>query len=374
MADEALQQLAAAAPTASGHAPAGTSSQKVHGPTDLLQVVTALARLGITHDRHLQEIENQMTLTIWIYDATMQTELQVTRQAWVDSRLQGERHPSGMSQRVVMWCKLIISLRQAYAAIMPEEVQELSSGQKERVIRKTVESHQVGKQLWLTGAVDWPEHSPFQKFHPAKSNRKSFSSSLRSGNLSRESLGSGTWSVPPQQHWNSNRTLQHWQPSARNQNRSMWHQVACETAQSFLLSPNGSTLNRKARAGARTRETVEITAGWTTKPPWAWMHWETTTRERNHEANADAGLEIHRRGGGRSPPRRQCIACCQNSPPSLCATGGAWRSAEPRNCQNCSTVCEGNNAIRRGYHLRERARRPPVFGTTFSDTCGPRAF
>ena len=65
------------------------------------------------------------------------TELQVTRQAWVDSRLQGEPHPSGMFQRVVMWCKLIIALRQAYAAIKPEEVQELFSGQKERVIRKT---------------------------------------------------------------------------------------------------------------------------------------------------------------------------------------------------------------------------------------------
>ena len=81
MADQALQQLAAATPTASGHAQAGTSSHKVHGPTDLSQVVTALARLGITHDRHLQGIENQMTLTIWIYDATVQTELQVTRQA-----------------------------------------------------------------------------------------------------------------------------------------------------------------------------------------------------------------------------------------------------------------------------------------------------
>ena len=62
----------------------------------------------------------------------MQTELQVTRQAWVDSRLQGEPHPCGMSQRVVMWCKLIIALRQAYAEIKPEEVQELPSGQKER--------------------------------------------------------------------------------------------------------------------------------------------------------------------------------------------------------------------------------------------------
>ena len=114
-------------------------------------------------------------------------------------------------------------------------------------------------------------------------------------------------------------------------------------------------------------------------------------------------------GGGRSPPRRQCIACYQNSSPLLCATGGAWRSAEPctavgpprvrtarlrsvqpprrsggetvrapgsfeRNCQNCSAVCEGNNAIRRSFHLRERARRPPDFGTTFRDTCGPRAF
>ena len=28
-------------------------------------------------------------------------------------RLQGEPHPSGMSQRVVMWCTLIIALRQA---------------------------------------------------------------------------------------------------------------------------------------------------------------------------------------------------------------------------------------------------------------------
>ena len=101
MADQALQQLAAATLTASRHAQAGTSSQKVYGPTDLLQVVTA--RLGVTHDRHLQEIENQMTLTIWIYDATTQTELQVTRPAWVDSRLQGEPHPSGMCQRVVMW-------------------------------------------------------------------------------------------------------------------------------------------------------------------------------------------------------------------------------------------------------------------------------
>ena len=137
MADQALQQLAAATPTASGHAQAGTSSQKVHGPTDSLQVVTVLERLGITHGRHLQEIQNQMTLTIWIYDDTMQTDLQVTRQAWVDSRLQGEPHPSGMSQRVVMWCKLINALRQAYAAIMSEEVQELSSGQKERVIRRT---------------------------------------------------------------------------------------------------------------------------------------------------------------------------------------------------------------------------------------------
>ena len=26
-------------------------------------------KVGVTHDRHLQEIENQMTLTIWIYDA-----------------------------------------------------------------------------------------------------------------------------------------------------------------------------------------------------------------------------------------------------------------------------------------------------------------
>ena len=115
-----MQQLGAAAPAASGHVQAGTNSQGTQGPADLLQVVTALARLGITHDRHLQEIENQITLTIWIYDATMQTELQVTRQAWVDSRLQGEPHTSGMSQRVVMWCKLIIALREAYAALKLE--------------------------------------------------------------------------------------------------------------------------------------------------------------------------------------------------------------------------------------------------------------
>ena len=123
----------------------------MHGPTDLLQVVTALARLGVTHDRHLQEIENQMTLTIWIYDATMQTELQVTRQAWVDSRSQGEPHPSGTSQRVVMWCKLIVALRQACAAIKSEEVQELPSEQKERVIRKTG-GEQAG---WEAAAAHW---------------------------------------------------------------------------------------------------------------------------------------------------------------------------------------------------------------------------
>ena len=35
-----------------------------------------------------------------------------------------------------------------------------------------------------------------------------------------------------------------------------------------------------------------------TKPPWAWTHWETAIWERSHAANADARLEIHRRGGG----------------------------------------------------------------------------
>ena len=214
MADQALQQLAAATSTASGHAQAGTGSQKVHGPTDLLHVVTALARLVVTHDRHLQEIENQMTLTIWICDATMQTELHLTRQAWVDSRLQGVPHASGMSQRVVMWCKLIVALRQAYAAIKPEEVQELPSGQKERVVRKTG-GERAG---WEAAAAHWYRGSArtqsLSEIAPKQIEQEIFRLKPMEplqGNLSTASLGSGTWSAQLQPHWNSNRTSQHWQ-------------------------------------------------------------------------------------------------------------------------------------------------------------------
>ena len=179
----------------------------------------------------------------------------------------------------------------------------------------------------------------------------------------------------------------------------MWHRVACETAQSFLLSPTGSTLNQKAMAEARAR-TRETSAVEKTRPPWAWTQWETTIWERSHAANADAEFEIHQRGGGRSPPCTQCIACHQNSPPLLCATGCAWCSAEPRTAVGLprertarlrsvqpprrsggetvratgSAVCEGHTAIHRGHQLRERARRPLDYGTTFRDTCGPRAF
>ena len=144
-----------------------------------------------------------------------------------------------------------------------------------------------------------------------------------------------------------------------------------------------------------------------TRPPWAWTHWETTIWERSHAANADAEFEIHRRGGGKSPPCKQCIACHQNSPPSFCATGCAWCSAEPRTAvgpprgaphafavfsrhagaeaRRCGlpkvlraivriAVQYARDTLPFTDQLRERARRPPDYGTTLRDTCGPRAF
>ena len=145
MADQVLQQLAAATPTASGHAQAGTSSQKVHGPTDSLQVVTALARLGYTRPTFARnrEPDDSHHLDLRRHHAN--------RAPGHSPDLQGETHSSGMAQRVVMWCKLIIALRQAYAAIKPEEVQELPSGQKERVIR-TTGGEQAG---WEAAAAHW---------------------------------------------------------------------------------------------------------------------------------------------------------------------------------------------------------------------------
>ena len=184
MADQALRQLAAATPTATEHAQVGTNSQRVQAPADLLQEVTALARLGITHDRHLQEIENKMSLTIWIYDATMQTELQVTRQAWVDRRLQGEPQTNGMSQRVVMWSKLIMALRQAFAAIKPEEVQLASE--------RGVENRLCGMQRRPTGAGDGQGTSPLCSLSQPDRARNLPPQAYLQRNLSRARTGSET--------------------------------------------------------------------------------------------------------------------------------------------------------------------------------------
>ena len=164
-----------------------------------------------------------------------------------------------MSQRVVMWCKLIIALRQAYAAIKPEEVQELPSGQKEKVIRKTG-GEQAGwdaaaahRCRGLARTQSLSEIAPNQIEQEIFRLKPTFQGTSPGQALGLE-LG---------QHSFSHTGIQT-EPCSTG---SLWPEAGTDTGRprsrsrrpNHLLSPNGSTLNQRARAEARarTREFVE---------------------------------------------------------------------------------------------------------------------
>ena len=191
-----------------------------HGPTDLLQVVTALARLGFAHDRHLQEIENLMTLTIWIYDAT-----NANRAPGYPSSLGGQSFARRTSsQWNVSTGGDVVQIDHCITPSLRCTQTGGSTGAPFGTKRKSNpqngwRTNGMGRRGGSLGPM-WTGHNTVPFRNRTQPNRTgNFSPQAH---VQRTSPGQALDLEPgqhlPQLHWNSNRTSQHWQLSVRIQN------------------------------------------------------------------------------------------------------------------------------------------------------------
>ena len=67
-------------------------------------IVSLLARLAVRHDRQIGELTDQTTFAIIIRDKAFKEAVLAERRHW------GSPHPSGSSQRVVVWARMLVQL------------------------------------------------------------------------------------------------------------------------------------------------------------------------------------------------------------------------------------------------------------------------
>ena len=119
-------------------------------------ILSTLARLSIIHDRSIQEVQSQMSLAIWVHDPAVKDSIKAVRESWTSTKPEGQPHPSGMSQRAAIWCKMVVSLREAYAAIKTDTAIEIPSGSKDQTITKATATDPVWQEAlthWKTGST-----------------------------------------------------------------------------------------------------------------------------------------------------------------------------------------------------------------------------
>ncbi len=83
-----------------------TSASSSHKATD--DLITTLTRLAISHDRQLQTLEGRHTIIILIYGQEETAKVKNIRDEWQKQKPEkGSAHPSGASQRSVVWAQLM---------------------------------------------------------------------------------------------------------------------------------------------------------------------------------------------------------------------------------------------------------------------------
>ena len=75
-------------------------------------IVSLLARLAVRHDRQIGELTDQTTFAIIIRDRTFKEAVLAERRQWQQHRPNeaNSPHPSGSSQRVVVWAPMLVQL------------------------------------------------------------------------------------------------------------------------------------------------------------------------------------------------------------------------------------------------------------------------
>ena len=138
--------------TAKGNSPklpggARSGSSSASGGDDFLEVVATFARLAVSHDRDLREIQNRNQVAIWVHDEDIKQALVVTRQKCRDDEPETGAHPSGVSQKVAMWCVLTIELKKQYEAATAEAT-SLPAGIKGVTFAKGAYGWEAARAHW----------------------------------------------------------------------------------------------------------------------------------------------------------------------------------------------------------------------------------
>ncbi|CAK0794339.1 unnamed protein product, partial [Prorocentrum cordatum] len=82
------------------------------------EVLSAVVRLGISHDRAIQAVTDNTNLVFLVYEQSLKDKIQGIRDKWKANEpdTANTPHPSGQPQRLLVWSGLIVALRGAYKA------------------------------------------------------------------------------------------------------------------------------------------------------------------------------------------------------------------------------------------------------------------
>lgn len=116
------------------------SSQGGGGGKGQQPIVNLLARLAVAHDRSIQELFDCHCLALIVNGQDAQSQLLAARDQWRTQRpeVQGQPHPCGSSQRVIMYAVLLLQIKAA--------IEKLPAGEQ-----KTAAMSAVGKLNVLQG-------------------------------------------------------------------------------------------------------------------------------------------------------------------------------------------------------------------------------
>ena len=87
----------------------GEQRQRSSQPQD---IVSLLARLAVRHDKQIGELTDQTTFAIIIREKTFKEAVLAERRQWQNQRSNEANcpNPSGSSQRVVVWARMLVQL------------------------------------------------------------------------------------------------------------------------------------------------------------------------------------------------------------------------------------------------------------------------
>ena len=113
---EALVNSLAQAGNLNDTLPAETQVPGIKATDDLITTLTCLA---ISHDRQLQTLEDRHTVIALIHGLQEKAKVRGIRDEWQRQKPdRGALHPSGASQRSVIWSQILVLLQQHYRELI----------------------------------------------------------------------------------------------------------------------------------------------------------------------------------------------------------------------------------------------------------------